>query len=454
MKVEINGLRKPYDLIVIGSGPAGLTLARKYSELTTGSVLIVESGGESNTDHAAHELNVMTATGDLPASYYTRRHNKRTFGGTSTVWTGWCAVLEKRAFLNGEWPFGYDELERYYPEAADILNVPEDVHTHPEKPFPDNPNVVYKPYYFSDPPARFNSLFGNWIRQNASVDILFNHTATRIRIENGVALSVFIQESSHARTTPVEIFGKNIVLAAGGIQNPRLLQLSLPNELPAGMFFCQHPHYGFYTRLILDEQKFLSTAYQPRSGIKIVPAIQLCSAFSNAHRLQSVTFDVRIKRPRQTTPRANFLGRNRKAIIARSTVRAEMSPVKKNSITLSDSRRDALGQPIPHVSMTFDRQEVRAAYEHLNTELVRSGLGRMSPPRKIRHIGGGGHMMGSTRMGIDPKRSCTDSSCRVHGVENLYVAGSSLFPAVGTANPTLTIVALSLRLAAHLARIK
>lgn len=63
-------------------------------------------------------------------------------------------------------------------------------------------------------------------------------------------------------------------------------------------------------------------------------------------------------------------------------------------------------------------------------------------------------MMGSTRMGIDPKRPCTDSSCRVHGVENLYVAGSSLFPAVGAANPTLTIVALSLRLAAHLARMK
>ena len=128
-----------------------------------------------------------------------------------------------------------------------------------------------------------------------------------------------------------------------------------------------------------------------------------------------------------------------------------MLPSKKNSITLSDSWRDALGQPIAHVQMTFNRQEVWAAYESLNTELVRSGLGRMKI-RKPRPWGG--HMMTSTRMGIDPKRSCTDSSGRVHGVENLYVADSSLFPAVGAANPTLTIVALSLRLAAHLARIK
>lgn len=69
----------------------------------------MESGGESNTDHTVHELNVMIATGDLPASYYSHLHNKRTFGGTSTVWSGWCGVLEKRAFLNGEWLFGYDE---------------------------------------------------------------------------------------------------------------------------------------------------------------------------------------------------------------------------------------------------------------------------------------------------------------------------------------------------------
>lgn len=59
--------------------------------------------------------------------------------------------------------------------------------------------------------------------------------------------------------------------------------------------------------------------------------------------------------------------------------------------------------------------------------------------------------MGSTRMGKDPKLSVTNAHGQVHGVDNLYIAGSSLFPSVGAANPTLTIVALSLRLATHLA---
>jgi choline dehydrogenase-like flavoprotein len=61
------------------------------------------------------------------------------------------------------------------------------------------------------------------------------------------------------------------------------------------------------------------------------------------------------------------------------------------------------------------------------------------------------HHMGTTRMASDPASGVVDADCRVHGVENLYVAGSSVFPTGGNANPTLTIIALALRLADHLA---
>ena len=59
------------------------------------------------------------------------------------------------------------------------------------------------------------------------------------------------------------------------------------------------------------------------------------------------------------------------------------------------------------------------------------------------------HHMGTTRMSDDPGRGVVDADCLVHGVSNLYVAGSSVFPTGGTAAPTLTIVALALRLADH-----
>jgi choline dehydrogenase-like flavoprotein len=63
------------------------------------------------------------------------------------------------------------------------------------------------------------------------------------------------------------------------------------------------------------------------------------------------------------------------------------------------------------------------------------------------------HRMGTTRMHADPRDGVVDADCRVHGVSNLFVAGSSVFPTSGTAGPTLTIVALALRLARHLRRL-
>ena len=58
--------------------------------------------------------------------------------------------------------------------------------------------------------------------------------------------------------------------------------------------------------------------------------------------------------------------------------------------------------------------------------------------------------MGTTRMHRDPKRGVVDSDCRVHSLANLYVGGSSVYPTTGFANPLLTTLALTLRLAEHL----
>jgi choline dehydrogenase-like flavoprotein len=62
----------------------------------------------------------------------------------------------------------------------------------------------------------------------------------------------------------------------------------------------------------------------------------------------------------------------------------------------------------------------------------------------------GNHHMGTTRMSADPKQGVVDADCKVHGVANLYVAGSSVFPTYGASNPTMNLVALTLRLATHL----
>ena len=449
MEININNLSQPYDLIVIGSGPAGLTLARAYDDLTTSRTLIVESGSRSNQNSEAQQLSMVDASGDVDSPYYSI-HNQRIFGGTSTVWSGWCAVLERRAFSNGEWPFSYDELQAYYPKAADILGLPREVYTHPETPFPGNANLIYRPYYISSR-RRFDVLFQDWLMKSTNVDVLFDHTVTNIGIKDGVAKYVSIQKSSRSRTSSVKIFGNKIVLAAGGIQNSRLLQLSLPrdNALPIGSYFCQHPHIYGYGHIILDEDIFHQIKDdESASGTEIVHAIALSSEFSNANHSKSVTFEVNTPTPSL----ANILGRSRRSVVATINVRAEMSSLESNKISLLNTRRDFLDQPIARIILRFSLQEIRTAYDLLNAELIHSGIGRLSVPRKMKNIrNGGGHMIGSTRMGKDPSVSVTDAHARVWGIQNLYLAGSSLFPAAGAANPTLTILALSLRLADHLA---
>lgn len=144
-------------------------------------------------------------------------------------------------------------------------------------------------------------------------------------------------------------------------------------------------------------------------------------------------------------------------------VRAEQAPNADSRVTLS-AERDGLG--LQRIKLDWrlspiDVHSVAVLVETLRDELRRLGLGRVEPsewlsdpaggwrtdPLISAHPIGGYHHMGTTRMASDPRRGVTDGDTRVHGLGNLFVAGSSLFPTSGWANPTLTIVALALRTA-------
>ena len=102
----------------------------------------------------------------------------------------------------------------------------------------------------------------------------------------------------------------------------------------------------------------------------------------------------------------------------------------------------------------LDIRTIVRAQEVIHEELRGAGLGRLEIELTQETpipsgIVGGYHQMGTTRMHGNPKRGVVDADCRVHSASNLYVAGSSVFPTVGYANPVLTIVALALRLGDH-----
>jgi choline dehydrogenase-like flavoprotein len=142
----------------------------------------------------------------------------------------------------------------------------------------------------------------------------------------------------------------------------------------------------------------------------------------------------------------------------RLSTRIDPVPNPDSRITLG-SERDALGQPKVRLDWQLsplDKYSVRRTLEIIGAELGRAGLGRLQLnvddddttwPKDTR---GGWHHMGTTRMSGDPRQGVVDRNCQVHGVANLFVAGSSVFPTGGSGTPTLMLVCLALRLADHI----
>ncbi len=140
-------------------------------------------------------------------------------------------------------------------------------------------------------------------------------------------------------------------------------------------------------------------------------------------------------------------------------VHGEQVPHPASRVTLGDTV-DALGLRRLRVDWRYQPQDIDSLARTLAciaAEFARTGTGRLRLQREtleedlLRYGAYGGHHIGTARMGRDPRTSVVDPQCRVHGVRNLFVAGSAVFPTASQANPTLTLVALSLRLAEHLA---
>lgn len=138
---------------------------------------------------------------------------------------------------------------------------------------------------------------------------------------------------------------------------------------------------------------------------------------------------------------------------------AEQQPDPASRVMLDGGAHDALGMPRLRVDWRYtagDVDTVRRAVGLLATEFARTGVGQLEyKPQEVeaeitRDGALGGHHIGTTRMGSEPRDSVVDVNCRVHGIGNLFIASSATFPTSSQANPTLTVIALSLRLAEHL----
>jgi choline dehydrogenase-like flavoprotein len=467
------------DVCIVGAGAAGLTIANELggSELR---VVVLESGGlEREADIDA--LNVGETDGLMPGRLVISR--ARGFGGTTQVWPGQSIRLapedfEYRSWIpHSGWPLPFEALDPYYERAEASLGIP------PGATSPDRSAFSPKPH--------LGRQLRRVLAKASNISIVLHATATHVDPREVVAASL------EGKTLIVR--ARVVVLCTGGIENPRLLLLAGLGGKNVGRFFQDHPALWcadvladdpsvlqdefelFYRRGVRYARKLLlprdvqrrdrllagvaniafdygddapvrAAARLARRAVRRVPATgsfrDLGLALQGAGQVGSL---VRARvvggRPRGTTPLAiRVLG-----VI-------EQAPDPENRVELG-SGRDAFGLRRPRLTWRVDQLEratFAAVTQHASERLA--GVADVRPfdwlasPTWREHTFDTFHHMGATRMSLAEDEGVVDTNLRLHEAPTLFVCGSSVFPTSGAANPTLTIVALAIRLADFLKR--
>ena len=444
-----------YDCYVIGAGPAGITLALELAKANK-SVLVFETG------------TVTEPRGDMPNAVnyghfrdgWWDQHSIRALGGTSRVWSGWCATLMEVDFANPvtgvRWPITKSDLAPYYRPAASVVDREPSI-LDVETPF--IPGFVYRPFS-RGAATRFGRKYREALSTSSLVDVAVGRSvigldanASRSAVR---ALTCFRHASGAAEQLDLDP-AQNVVVAGGGISNAQLFlqpradgAVSVGNESGlAGKYLMEHPHLYSVGEVVLDDD--IVQQSRPADFGSAVHALVPDDQQMRRHGLLGCSVECRTRTTEH--PMADYLAGEyaRPFYHYVCNVRSEMAPSAGNEVFLTGDR-DAAGLYRPAARCVIgagDFLNVEKTLRLLGESLIESGKGRVriNNERLYRQPTGGGHIMGTTRMGTSQSNSVVDRDCRVHGYDNLFVAGSSVFPTGGYANPTLTIVSLSLRLA-------
>jgi len=501
------------DVCIIGSGAAGITIAREF--IGTGvSVLLLEGGG-ADFEPPSQDPYLSNIVGLSHGGIHKGR--ARVLGGTTTLWAGQALPLfdidfQKRDWVpHSGWPIGRNELSPYYFRAESVMQLPHVTNDRQTWPSPEATPLAYDPdtiiEYFSQF-TRTPSFAEKYRHEIAAADNirLLTH-ANVISLEaNRAASSLREVRVRSFQKQEIAVQARFFIVCCGGIESARLLLLSDSVERTGignrrdvvGRYFQDHPGISVPARP-LDPKRFASSYDSFRkNGVRYSIKMVASEGLQRREKIQHMGAEVyypsseddpitaakdllKIARhPRKIPqlPQALYRVLRRPGAVAgaafRHYVRGQPPSVGSTQPHLGaggeqrpnpDSRvmlgteTDSLGlrRTVLDWRMTSeDTRSFRIFLETVSAEWKRSGIAELDlsgvnfSARETGQHGGyidSNHHMGTTRMGTDPLTSVVDSRCRVHGYDNLFVGSSSVFPTGGFSNPTLTVIALSLRIA-------
>lgn len=501
------------DVIVVGAGPAGITIAEILSAGGLHAILL-ESGLSKPSARANDALRGQSIGEPFPLV----ASRQRAFAGTGSHWTSKTGLrvrpmdpidFESRRGLRPGWPFGIAELERHFDWVHADLGLSGDYR--PERWFhPDDvPPLAWDGgpelamFQFADHRTYVNRRSS--VTSHPRIDLVVDATVREIIVDAETG-QVSLLRIVSSKGVCFFARAREYVLACGGIDNARLLLASpgrsgggVGNEYDnVGRYLMEHLSIdsgvirrqgatrldvsGFEERHDNDgvkhspmlwvgedrlraegllnagfwvtrvDARFNLAAVQSARAIRAAHAADAVPAHLGKHLRNVVRGAPGLARFAVARMQADARGRTSVAF----RVMAEQTPLRESRITLSD-RCDRVGMPRVCVDWrvaSADREMIRRHQELLADMFAARGIGTLTnllgdedPPATLV---ANYHHMGTTRMHPDPRYGVVDADCSVHGVPNLSIAGSSVFPSGGYVNPTLTLLALAARLAERL----
>ncbi len=502
------------DLCVIGSGVAGALIAHQCASRGMKVLVLEAGPRLARSERLAQERRFLVMgedpwptdpardayvnSSDFP--YPLNAMRLRAVGGSTLHWTAASFRLRESDFrarsrfgLGTDWPIAYDDLEPYYTRAELELGVAGEASANgprrsapfPMPAFPDSHGdalwrrmaATLRVELEPTPYARNNlqeydgrpacqtfatcqicpigaQYSADWHVLKAEAtgrcQVLADTAARRIDLDadGGVRLvhATGRDGSSH------EVSAKAVVVAAHAVETARLLLLSgVGNQSHVGRNFMEHWELVGFGRC--DQP-----SWPRRIGFPILTSFHQYEG-ADRDRRGAIKIELRDStRPLQAFGKlpgmwgremarrdCERFGRHR--IIE---VMTEHQPNPESRVTLDAQVRDVFGDPAPNLRFVLtdvDRNTHSVARSALRVMLQAAELSDIVVPQDF---SGAAHHMGTCRMSDREEDGVVDRDCRTHGTKNLYVAGSAVFPTGGGVNPTLTIAALSLRLADHL----
>ncbi len=503
---KISFKKEDFDFVVVGCGAAGILLAVELQK-NKKKVLVIESGHFFEDDQR-QELNDAEQTGKKLNNIVWGR--KRAIGGTTIAWGGQSLPFgdidfeQKDWVKNSGWPIVKDELKDYYDRANRFMKIDEYDYEDDifrllgmkKLPF----NEAYLHYHFSKwaPEPNFKKLYQTELTEN--IPVLYNAVVKKINIGiDGKAENV---EISNFNGDSYLLGVSQLILAGGAIETTRLL-LESNNQLATGIgnssgllgkFFMEHPciQVGYLSNFqpyylqslfnthIKNKRKYsirISLSEQAQrdnkllncsagimfdyAGAKDDPYIEAKKHFKNPNA-GSILHIGKNLRAYAVSARAyafdNFIYKHQAR--AKLVLMTEQEPVEDSYIALSNES-DQFGMRKAKINWTITRKSWETIV--YTSQKVRDELSRMSladlklhpeihneQENWLSHMSDVNHHMGGTRMSSAPGEGVVNEELQVWGHDNIYVCSCSVFPTSSHSNPTLTMMALCLRLVTHL----